>query len=115
MGSAVQERSCPLFEVRLSPERRRRRWNYPVRARGRGGTGRRAGFRSRWGVSPLEVRFLSPASAFASLAGAGLGRLARRSASGPLVRLVAVVEEDGVAVGVAEPGPMADAGVPHLI
>jgi GNAT superfamily N-acetyltransferase len=26
-----------------------------------------------------------------------------------------VVEEDGVAVGVAEPGPMADAGVPHLV
>ncbi len=31
------------------------------------------------------------------------------------VRLVAVVEEDGVAVGVAEPGPVADARVPHLV
>src|SRR5438552_11174541 len=31
--------------------------------RGCGGTGRRAGFRSRWGSRPLEVRFLSPASA----------------------------------------------------
>ena len=31
------------------------------------------------------------------------------SASGLLIRLVAVVEEDGVAVGVAEPRPMADA------
>ena len=32
-----------------------------------------------------------------------------------LVRLVAVVEEDGVAVGVAEPGSVADARVPHLV
>ena len=31
------------------------------------------------------------------------------SGSGLLVRLVAVVEEDGVAVGVADAGPMADA------
>src|SRR6185437_4922702 len=31
-------------------------------SRGCGGTGRRAGFRSRWGEGPLEVRFLSPAS-----------------------------------------------------
>src|SRR2546427_2051494 len=30
--------------------------------RGGRGTGRRAGFRSRWGASPLEVRSLSPAS-----------------------------------------------------
>src|SRR6266536_1528583 len=37
------------------------------------------------------------------------------SASGLLIGLVAVVEEDGVAVRVAEPGPMADARVPHLI
>src|SRR5882724_5449281 len=35
--------------------------------RGCGGTGRRAGFRSRWGSRPLEVRFLSPASAQGTL------------------------------------------------
>src|SRR5918996_1545510 len=29
--------------------------------RGRGGTGRRDGFRSRWAARPLEVRLLSPA------------------------------------------------------
>src|SRR5262245_57773156 len=31
------------------------------RASGRGGTGRRGGFRSRWASGPLEVRVLSPA------------------------------------------------------
>ena len=36
---------------------------YPVRRRGRGGTGRRDGFRSRWAARPLEVRVLPPASA----------------------------------------------------
>src|SRR2546427_11427545 len=30
-------------------------------ARGRGGTGRRGGFRSRWASRPLEVQVLSPA------------------------------------------------------
>ncbi len=35
--------------------------------------------------------------------------------SGLLIRLVAVVEEDGVAGGIAESRPMADARIPHLI
>src|SRR5262249_48390769 len=33
-----------------------------VDARGRGGIGKRAGFRSQWGASPLQVQVLSPAS-----------------------------------------------------
>ena len=35
---------------------------YPSGPRGRGGTGRRGGFRSRWAARPLEVRVLPPAS-----------------------------------------------------
>ena len=35
---------------------------YPASARGRGGIGRRAGFRSRWSLGSLEVQVLSPAS-----------------------------------------------------
>ena len=53
-SDAARHRLSPLRPLRVGAP-------YPCVPRGRGGTGRRGGFRSRWAARPLEVRVLPPA------------------------------------------------------
>jgi len=65
-----------------------------------------------WGELHVGSRSIFAAAGFAEVSRPTLRRVVMRidfEASGLLIRPVAMVEEDGVAGGVAEPGPMANA------
>jgi hypothetical protein len=61
-----------------------------------------------WGELHVGSRSIFAAAGFAEVSRPTLRRVAA-NASVLLIRPVAVVEEDGVARGVAQPGPVADA------